>query len=81
MGNKFSVVIWVNGAFAINSEFSTPEAATKTYFSYVAAVLDEAEKATEYHATIKVLDNQLDNYNGLAYTINKTTPVVEDVNE
>ena len=79
--NKYSVVIWVNGAFAINSEFSTPEAATKKYFSYVAAVLDEAEKTTEYHATIKVLDYQLDNYNGLAYTINKTAPVEAPENE
>lgn len=77
MGNKYSVMVWVNGAFVINSEFTTPEAATKRYFSYVAAVLDEAEKVDEYHATIKVLDMQLDNYNGLVYTINKTAPVVE----
>lgn len=75
--NKYCVVIWVNGAFVINSEHVSADAAIKTYFSYVSAVLAEAEKATEYHATIKVLDAQLDNYNGLQYTINKTAPVEE----
>lgn len=75
--NKYSVVIWVNGAFVINSEHTTAIAAEKAYFSYVGAVIAEAEKATEYHATIKVLDTQLDNYNGLHYTINKTAPVEE----
>ena len=75
--NKYMVAIWVNGAFSIHSEHSTPEAAEKSYFSYVADVLGEAEKAEEYHATIKVLDYQLDNYNGLSHTINKTAPVAE----
>ena len=79
--NKYSVVIWVNGAFVLHSEHTTPEAATKEYFSYTAAVLGEADKVDEYHATIKVLDYQLDNYNGLSYTINKTAPAAEPSDE
>ena len=75
--NKYSVVIWVNGSFVIHSEHTTADAAVKEYFSYASAVLGEAEKADEYHATIKVLDYQLDNYNGLKYTINKTAHVAE----
>lgn len=73
--NKYSVAIWVNGAFTIHSEHQTEEAATKEYFTYTAAVLGEAETMDEYHATIKVLNNQLENLNGLVYTINKTKPV------
>lgn len=75
--NKYSVVIWVNGAFVIHSEHTTADAAVKEYFSYTSAVLGEAEKVDEYHATIKILDYQLDNYNGLKYTINKTAPAIE----
>lgn len=76
--NNYSVVIWVNGAFALHSEHPTAIAAEIEYYSYVAAVLSEAEQAEEYHATIKVLDYQLDNYHGLSRTINKVKePVAE----
>lgn len=73
--NNYCVGIWVNGAFTIHTEHATEEAATKEYFTYTAAVLGEAETKDEYHATIKVLNNQLENLNGLVYTINKTKPV------
>ena len=73
--NKYSVVIWVNGAFVVHTEHETAEAATMEFFTYTASVLAEAKTKEEYHATIKVLDYQLDNYNGLHYTINKVKPV------
>lgn len=72
--NKYSVVIWINGAFVIHSEHTDADKAVKEYFTYTGAVLGEAETSEEYHATIAVLDSQLDNYNGLKYTINKTKP-------
>ena len=77
MGNKYSVVIFVNGAFTIHSEHTDAVSAEQEYFSYVSAVIAEAKGQTEYHATIKILDYQLDNYNGLKYSINKTAPVAE----
>lgn len=72
--SQFIVAIWVNGAFSIHSEHDNADAAAQEYHSYVSAVIAEARQAEEYHATIKVLDFQLDNYNELHYTINKTKP-------
>ena len=77
--NRYSVVIWVNGSTVIHSEHENAEDATEEYFLYTGSVVAEAKTKDEYHATIKVLNNQLDNLNGLVYTINKTKPVEKPV--
>lgn len=72
--SKFIVAICVNGAFSIHTEHDDPEAAEQEFHTYSAGVIAEARQAEEYHATIKVLDSQLDNYNGLQTVINKSKP-------
>lgn len=76
--SNFCVAIWVNGAYTIHSEHETAESATKEFYTYAGAVLGEAETKEEYNATIKVLDSQLDNYNGLKCKVYKTKPVTEE---
>lgn len=72
--SNFCVAIWANGSYALHTEHETAEAATKEFYTYCGNVLAEAETKEEYNATIKVLDAQLDNYNGLKCKVLKTKP-------